>query len=186
MTNNPTGPTPSGRYAGESREQWRETRTTFQRVYDVVTGTTDYETASGIADAADCSDDGARDALSQLVEMGIVHKRGGRPAEYRRNESYFRWRRIEDLARNNTATELRDEVESLLEEDRTFQKRFDVTDPDAVSPIAFETSNHDEIHDQWDGLRRWRSVRRDIEILQRAVHRAEGNERNGVDDAVSA
>ena len=186
MTEERTGPAPSEARAGDARRRWRETRTTFQRVYDVVTGTADYATASDVAEAADCSADGARDALSQLVEMGIAEKREGRPATYRRNESYFRWRRVEELAREHTTAELREEVDALLEEDRAFQDRFGVTDPDAVPPTAFETSDHDGIHDRWEALGRWRSVRRDVGVLQRAVHRAEEDERNGADDAVSA
>lgn len=177
--------TPSESRAGGARSRWRETRTTFQRVYDVVTGITDYEDASDVAALADCSTDGARDALSQLVEMGIAEKREGRPAEYRRNESYFRWRRIETLARDNTAAELRDEVDALLQEDREFQERLGVTDPAAVPPASFETSDHDEIHDRWDALTRWRSVRRDVEILQRAAHRADGYEHGDAGDTAS-
>ena len=185
MTEDRTESTPSESRAGDARSRWRETRTTFQRVYDVVTGTTDYETASGVAERADCSTDGARDALAQLVEMGIAEKRGGRPAEYRRNESYFRWRRVEELARDNTAAELREEVDALLREDGEFQERFGVADPDAVPPASFEASDHDRIHEQWEGLARWRSVRRDVELLQRAAHRADGYERDDAGDAAS-
>lgn len=160
---------------GDARTRWREERTTFQRVYDVITGTTDFATAKTIGERADCSTDGARAALSQLVEMGIVERRGDRPAEYRRNESYLRWKRIEALAREHSAAELREEVNALLEEDRSFQKRFDAPDPDAISPAVFEGVDHEEIHDQWEALTRWRSVREDLEILQQAIHRAEGD-----------
>jgi predicted ArsR family transcriptional regulator len=155
-------------------------------VYDVVTGTTDYASAADVADAADCSTDGARDALSQLVEMGIAEQREGRPVTYRRNESYFRWRRVEELAREHTAAELREEVDALLTEDRALQERFGVADPDAVTPTAFETADHDEVHDRWEALTRWRTVRRDVALLQRAAHRAGGDERDGADDAVRA
>lgn len=62
----------------DARSRWREERTTFQRVYDVITGTTDYATAKAIGERADCSADGARAALSQLVEMGIAERRGDR------------------------------------------------------------------------------------------------------------
>lgn len=158
---------------GDTRTRWREERTTFQRVYDVITGTTDFATAKAIGERADCSADGARAALSQLVEMGIVERRGNRPVEYRRNESYLRWKRIETLAREHSAAELREEAEALLEEDRSFQERFDAPDPDAISPAVFESVDHGEIHKQWDALTRWRSVREDLEVLQQAVHRAE-------------
>jgi hypothetical protein len=82
----------------------------------VITGTTDYTSASDIAEAADCSPDGARDALAQLVEMGVAERRDGRPATYCRNGSYFRWKRIENLAANNSAAELRERIDDLIED----------------------------------------------------------------------
>lgn len=172
--------------SGEARERWRSERTTFQRVYDVVVGTTEYATASEIGERADCSTDGARAALSQLVEMGIAERRGDRPAEYRRNESYLRWRRIESLAREHSAAELREEVERLLEEDREFQERFDAPDPDAIDPAAFEDVDHEAVHERWDALTRWRSVRSDLNVLQRAVHRAEGDSGGRTGESASA
>jgi hypothetical protein len=162
-----------GNHAGEARARWREERTTFQRVYDVVTGTIEFATAKEIGERADCSADGARTALLQLVEMGVAERRGDRPVEYRRNESYLRWKRIETLAREHSAAELREELDGLLEEDESFQERFEAPDPDAISPAAFESSDHDTIHDRWDALTRWRSVREDIAVLQRAIHRAD-------------
>lgn len=170
----------------DARARWREERTTFQRVYDVITGTTDYTAAKAIGERADCSTDGARAALSQLVEMGIAERRGDRPAEYRRNESYLRWKRVETLAREHSASELREEVEALLEEDRSFQERFDAPDPDAISPAVFEGVDHEAIHERWDALTRWRSVREDLEVLQQAVHRAEGDTEGRTGKSASA
>lgn len=174
------------RHDGEAREQWRNTRTTFQRVYDVIAGTSEYVTAAEIGDRADCSTAGARDALTQLVEMGIAETRGERPSEYRRNSSYFRWKRIERLAREHTPAELREEVDALLEEDESLQERFDAPNPDAVSPTMFETTARTEVHDRWDALTRWRSVREDIAVLQRAIHRAESDTEGQLGSSASA
>lgn len=170
----------------EARARWREERTTFQRVYDVISGPTEYLTAKTIGERAECSTDGARTALSQLVEMGIAERRGNRPVEYRRNESYFRWKRIEALARNWSTTDLQEEVETLIAEDRSLQERFGAPDPDAISPARFEGIDHDEIHEQWDALTRWRSVREDIKLLQRALHRVEREGKGDIDESVSA
>lgn len=183
MSEEPDGPTPST--PGAARQRWAAERTTFQRVYDVVTGLTGFETAGAVADRAACSTDGARDALSQLVEMGIAEKHGGRPAEYRRNESYFRWRRLEELASEHSASDLRARVEDLLAEDEALQDRFDAPGPDAVSPAVFETGDHDAIHDRWEAVSRWRTLRNDLAVLRRAVHRAERREGNDADDAAS-
>lgn len=186
MTDEPNGPVPGGSNDGNSRRRWREGRTTFQRVYDVITGTTDYASASDVADAADCSDDGARDALAQLVEMGVAEKRDGRPATYRRNDSYFRWKRVEALATDNSVAELRERIDDLTAEDESFRSRFGAPDPDSVPPSTFEAHDHEEIHDRWEALARWRTVRRDLTVLQRAAHRAERRGGDGTDDPALA
>ncbi|GGL36348.1 hypothetical protein GCM10009037_19910 [Halarchaeum grantii] len=173
MSEESPGAAPSSGVDGEARSRWTDERTTFQRVYDIVTTLSTYETVSEIAEQASCSTDGARDALSQLDEMGIVETRGSRPVEYRRNEAYFRWKRIEDLARDYTPSELRAQIDDLIQEDDTLQERFDAPSPDAVSPHEFEDVDHETIHDRWDALSRWRSIRHDIEVLQQAAHRAE-------------
>lgn len=185
MSNEPHNSTPSEGRSEEARDRWKTDRTTFQRVYDVVTGTSDYTSASTIATHAECSDDGARDALSQLVEMGIAEKQEGRPTGYRRNDSYFRWKRIEELAESHTVGELHSRIDELIEEDEAFQTRFDVPSPDAISPTMFELTDHDEIHEQWEAVSQWRSVRHDIELLQQAAHRAE-REEHDTGDTVSA
>lgn len=157
----------------DARSRWQNDRTTFQRVYDVVTGITEYVTATEIGERANCSADGARDSLSQLVEMGIVERRGKRPVEYRRNESYFRWKRVETLASEYSVVRLRKQFEDLIDEDQSFQEQFDIPDPDAIAPVIFEDVDHETVHEQWDAITRWRSVREDLEILQRAIQRAE-------------
>ena len=179
--------TPSSSDAGtEAQRRWKSERTTFQRVYDVITGVTDYARASTIAERADCSPDGARNALTQLVEMGIVDRRGSRPAEYRRNESYFEWKRVETLVDEHTQAELRDRLDDLLEEDADLQQSFGVPDPDAASVARIEDDDHTVVHDRLESLSRWRTVRRDIERLQRAILRADARRRDGGDLGASA
>ena len=170
----------------EARHRWNRDRTTFQRVYDVITGVTDYASASDIAERADCSPDGARSALTQLAEMGIVDRRGSRPAEYRRNEAYFEWKRVETLADDHSPAELRERLDDLLEEDADLQRSFGVPDPDAATVARIEGDDHEAVHDRLDSLSRWRTVRHDIELLQRAVSRADARGRDGSDLGASA
>ncbi|EMA54850.1 DUF7342 family protein [Halococcus salifodinae] len=183
---NPIDDTTHGPPAGTARTQWQEERTTFQRVYDVITGATEYTSAKEIGERADCSTDGARRVLSQLIEMGIVEYQGDRPREYRRNDSYFRWRRVDTLAREHSVSDLREQVDALLEEDQSFQDRFEAPDPNAVSPAVFEHVEHESIHEQWEGLTRWRSVREDLEVLQQAIHRAERDSEGNAKTSASA
>lgn len=138
----------------DARRRWKSERTTFQRVYDVTTGITDYASASVIAERADCSSEGARDALAQLTEMGVVDQRGSRPAEYRRNESYFRWKRVETLAGEHTQAELRERLDDLLEEDANRQQSFGVPDLGAASIARIGDGDHAPVHDRLESLSR--------------------------------
>lgn len=161
-------------------DRWQDNRTTFQRVYDVLVGTQTYLTVKEFAEQANCSETAARHALEQLSEMGIADRRDGRPTNYRRNDSYFRWKRIETVAREHTPEELRDRVGRLIEEDETFQKRYGVPEPDAVSTDDLPIDDHGALHERWEDLSEWRTVRRDIRVLRQAVQRAESRLEDGV------
>jgi DNA-binding transcriptional regulator GbsR (MarR family) len=166
----------------EGADRWGSNRTTFQRVYDVLVGSQTFLTAQEFADHANCSETGARAALEQLVEMGIAERQDGRPASYRRNESYLQWRRIESLAREYSPDELRTRVDELIAEDEAFQEAYGVPDPNAVSTDDIAVDDHDTLHEHWEDVSEWRTVRRDIRLLRRAVDRAE----TAVDDGVRA
>ncbi|NLV09790.1 hypothetical protein GOC74_07590 [Halomicrobium mukohataei] len=163
----------------DPEQRWHEGRTTFQRVYDIVLGTQSFQTAPEIADRAKCSETGAREALEQLVEMGIAEQDEGRPARYRRNDAYLTWKRIESLAKEHRPEVLRERVEALLEQDATFQEQYGVPDPDAVTDEDLPTDSHDELHEHWEDLSEWRTVRRDIRVLRRAVQRSETRSEDG-------
>ena len=164
-------------------DRWQDKRTTFQRVYDVLLGSQSFLTAQDCADRAECSETAARDGLEQLAEMGVAERRGGRPVRYRRSDSYLRWKRVESLAREYSPDELQDRLDDLIAEDETFQDEYGVPDPGAVPTAAdLPVDDHDAVHDRWEDLSEWRTVRRDIKLLRRAVERA----RSHVDDGVHA
>lgn len=155
------------RSPSESPDQWADDRTVFERVYDVLTTITTPTPVSVIAERADCSETGARRILTQLVELGIATDRGSRPVEYRRNESYFEWKRIEALATEHSESALRERFETLRAEDEQYQTQFGVPSPEAVT---------DEIGPQdpearWQSLREWQTVRRDTKLVRRALDR---------------
>ncbi|WP_193565099.1 DUF7342 family protein [Natronorubrum aibiense] len=168
MTKRPDPPNDASR-------QWDSDRTTFQRVYDVLVGTTDPVSAQQFAEWARCSETGARQALEQLVEMGIAERTGNRPAQYQRNPSYFQWKRVETLAREHSAGELRSRLSELIDADQDLQETYGVPDPDAVVISDDPTEGHEALHDRWDDLTKWRTIRQDIMILKRAVQRAESS-----------
>ena len=163
-------------------DRWQDERTTFQRVYDVLVGSQSFLTAQGFADRAEYSETAARNALEQLAEMGIAGRRDGRPVRYRRNDSYFRWKRVESLAHEHSPDELQDRLDDLIAEDEVFQDKYRVPDPNAVSTADLPVDDHDALQERWEDLSEWRTVRRDIKLLRRAVERAHGR----VDDGVHA
>jgi predicted transcriptional regulator len=67
-------------------DRWREDRTSFQRIYDVLVGSQPFLTVREFAERADCSETAAQDALEQLSEMQIAERHDGLPVRYRRNE----------------------------------------------------------------------------------------------------
>jgi predicted ArsR family transcriptional regulator len=163
-------------------DRWQDERTTFQRVYDVLVGSQSFLTAQEFAERAACSETAARNALEQLAEMGVAERRDGRPARYRRNDSYFRWKRVESLAHEHSPDELQDRLDDLIAEDEVFQDKYRVPDPNAVSTADLPVDDHDALQERWEDLSEWRTVRRDIKLLRRAVERAHGR----VDDGVHA
>ncbi|WP_227378491.1 DUF7342 family protein [Haladaptatus halobius] len=160
-------------HASTAREQWQVDRTTFQRVYDVLVRTYNSASAQQFAEWADCSENGARQALEQLSEMGIAERTNTRPATYQRNPSYFRWKRVEQLAREHSPIDLRARIDDLIEDDQPFQAEYGVPDPDAVVTPDDAVEDHETMHERWDDLTEWRTIRRDITVLKRAVQRAE-------------
>ena len=145
-------------------------------------GSQSFLTAQEFADRAECSETAARNALEQLAEMGVAERRDGRPARYRRNESYFRWKRVESLAREHSPDELQERLDDLIATDEKFQDEYGVPDPAAVSTVDLPVDDHDALYERWEDLSEWRTVRRDIRLLRRAVERT----RSSADDGVHA
>jgi hypothetical protein len=94
---------------------------------------------------ADCSETGARKALEQLAETGSGERQEGRPASYRRNESYLQWRRIESLARAHDPDDPRTRVNELIAEDEGVQEEYRVPEPDAVSTDDIAVDDHETL-----------------------------------------
>jgi predicted transcriptional regulator len=116
-----------------------------ERVYNTVIQTREPTTAKDMADAADCDPKTARKYLEWFSRLGVVREHDGEPPTYERNDRYFEWRRINELA-SKPAAELQSQVQSLAERIETYEQRYDADDPgevDALAPpedIATETA----------------------------------------------
>ena len=148
------------------RREWNEGKTTRDRVYEVALQLYDAASAVEVAERADCSTDAARQHLEWFADVGIVASEGVRPVTYRRNESYFDWKRADELRRTHDDAELLDRLESLTEQEREFRARYDAAHPDDVD--ALDAADHAEVHEVWLDLNEWERVRREIRLVERA------------------
>jgi hypothetical protein len=140
-----------------------------QRIFGTVLQVREPTTATTIANRSDCDPKTARKYLSWFADLGIVTEHPGRPATFERNDQYFEWRRVNDLATNNTVEELRRRVRDVSERIETYEKRYDATAPGAVDAIA-AAQRHDDvsIDDVYADLADWTTRRRERERLERA------------------
>lgn len=138
-----------------------------ERVFRVAVQLYEPARVAGIADRADCAPDTARRHLQRLADIGVIERTATDPATYRRNESYFEWRkrsRLEQLS----AEELQERLAELAAREQTFRERFDAEGPGDVDALAH--ADYADIEAVWLDLSEWQTVRRRIDRLE-AVRR---------------
>jgi predicted transcriptional regulator len=145
-----------------------------ERVYRVALQLYEPTRIAAVAERADCAPDTARRHLERLAEIGIVDRVADDPATYRRNESYFEWRKRYRLGGLSDA-ELRDRLEDLTEREREFRDRYEADGPGAVD--ALDVADYEGIEDVWLDLSEWETVRRRIRRIE-AVRRKRADDSN--------
>ncbi|MEZ3145535.1 hypothetical protein [Halobaculum sp. MBLA0143] len=126
-------------------------------------------TVGEVADRAGHGVDAARESLAWVEAMGIVRRRSETPATYERNESYFERRRVDRLRATHTTEELLDRLEADTERAAAFAEQFDADSPAEVSPSAHATETGRSVEAVWEDISAWRTVRRRIELVERAL-----------------
>lgn len=134
-----------------------------ERVYRVALQLYEPTRVAAVAERASCATDTARRHLERLAEIGVVERVADGPATYRRNESYFEWRKRHRLEGLSDA-ELRDRLAELTRREREFRDRYDADGPDEVDALA--VADYDEIEDVWLDLSEWETVRRRIRRIE--------------------
>lgn len=145
-------------------EEWKADTSTFDRVRHVIDVTTELQAASTIADRAHVSEPTARKHLSALAETGrvkVVNTDSG--ARYMRAPQMLAMRRISDIHREHTKSEIRDVIHDLKEELNGFREQYDVAD---VDELALELDPGD---DAWQDVARWQQVEQNLDIAQAAL-----------------
>lgn len=145
---------------------------TKQRVYGAVLHAREPMTAAEIAERADCSSESARTHLSFYADLGIVVRHDGRPVRYERNNDYFEWRRVNELARENTVDELQARVSELTDKVELYRDEYGSNSPADINVLEF---NAEEIDDVYVDLGEWATVLEERRLHERARRKVAGS-----------
>ncbi|SDY16357.1 DUF7342 family protein [Halobellus clavatus] len=119
---------------------------TKQRMYGAVLHAREPMTAAEIAERADCSEESARTHLSFYADLGIVIHHEGRPARYERNDDYFEWRRVNELANVHTVEELQARVSDLTDQIEAYREEYDADSPSDVDVLEYDAERVDDVY----------------------------------------
>jgi DNA-binding transcriptional regulator GbsR (MarR family) len=148
-----------------------EDEDTKERVYGAVLHARDPMTAAEIAERADCSAESARTHLSFYADLGIVVRHDGRPVRYERNDDYFEWRRVSELARENTIEELQARVSELTERIEEYRNEYGTESPAEVNVLEFDAEQIDDVYVE---LGDWATAIEERRLHERARRKAAG------------
>lgn len=147
-----------------------------QRIYGTILQTREPVTASTIADHVDCDPKTARKYLSWFGDLGIVTRHEGHPATYERNDAYFEWRRINQLAANHSLEELQQRASELSAKIATYEDDYDAATPAAVDALTIvEPLDNQSIDDVYSDLADWLTARHERERYERARQQRAGS-----------
>jgi predicted ArsR family transcriptional regulator len=144
--------------------------------FDAVLGLDSPATASEVADRAGVGVDAAREYLAWFERLGVVTKVTDSPATYERNQAYLRWRRVQTLQREHTTEELLDHLQTTTDDAEAYAAAFDAATPDDVSITGHAAETDQSVEEVWERLSAWRTARRRIELLERAINAGDGAE----------
>jgi len=154
-----------------------------QRIYGTILQTREPATASAITERVDCDPKTARKYLDWFADLGIVTRHDGHPATYERNDAYFEWRRINQLAADHSVEELQARVRELTTRIGDYEAVYDAATPAAVDAVAVaEASDEQTIDDVYSDLADWATAREERERYERARQQragAEGEQASG-------
>ncbi|SEL89004.1 DUF7342 family protein [Haloferax larsenii] len=150
-----------------------ESRTVKDRVYEAATTLTSPTTVADVAERADCTKEGARPHLEWFVEVGVLEKVADNPALFVRNEAYFEFRRITELARElNTPEAAEEAIDEYRTRERELSSYFAESSPEAV---VLSEATYEDLDEAYDRLSEWRTITCRLRELREAKFRLESN-----------
>ncbi|WP_135306423.1 DUF7342 family protein [Haloarcula amylovorans] len=154
-----------------------------QRIYGTILQTREPATANAIAERVDCDPKTARKYLGWFADLGIVTRHDGHPATYERNDAYFEWRRINQLAAEHSVDDLQERVRKLTTRIADYEDAYGAAKPADVDAVATaEDSAERDIDDVYSDLGDWTTAREERERYERARQQrasADGEQASG-------
>lgn len=139
-----------------------------QRIYGTILQTRQPTAVSAIAETVDCDPKTARKYLDWFAELGIVTKHEGHPTTYERNDSYFEWRRINQLASEHSTEELQQRVTELSEKIDQYEREYGATTPEEIDALEFVDQHDANIDAVYSDLGDWTTARHERQQYERA------------------
>lgn len=137
--------------------------------FDAALALDDPTTVDEVADLAGHGVDAAREYMAWFERMGVVTRVTDSPATYERNGEYLQWRRVQRLRESYTTDELLDFLEAERERDQSYEDEFGVESPESISITGYVTETDRPIEDVWEAISAWKTTRRRIVLLERAL-----------------
>jgi len=170
---------------------WIAETTPFERIYDVVRGTYEPQSADRIADRARVSPTTARKHLRTLVDAGEVSTRqDGQATRYRRSETAIVTDHAQSLLAERTPAEIASGVAEMKGKIREWREEYGVDSP---GEFARELEVSDADSDRGAVLTEWQTTRRNLALAEAALAigaasdsghlTGEGGDRDGDEDA---
>lgn len=148
-----------------AEREWKASTTAFERVESVLSRTTEWQSASAIAERARVSEPTARKHLTALAESGRASTRETGPAtRFKRNPDRRRLERVQRLADEHSRDELERAIREMKTRIRKFEDEYDATSPEE---LVEQLEPDDEAG--WNDLSRWKTTRRNLAFAKTAL-----------------
>lgn len=148
-----------------AEEEWKAATTAFERVEAVLSRTTDWQSASEIADRARVSEPTARKHLTALAETGrAATTETGATTRFRRDPDRRRLERVQRLADEHSREALERSIREMKARIRALEDEYDATGPEELVEIL-----EPDDEDGWNDLARWKTTRRNLAFAKTAL-----------------
>ena len=147
------------------KAEWKADTTPFERVYEVVEGAHEGQSAAEIAERALVSEPTARRHCKTLVNTGFAEaEQDSQTTLYRRNSDRVLMSRIRELREEADRDDLLDGIKRMKSEIRRYEDRYDVVSPEELA----QKLDADET-EGWDDLTAWKTTRQNLAVAQAAL-----------------